>query len=116
MAAQILRIDNFFADVLHTPALRPAVRLLLRIMVKRSISIKEAMMDSPLSYRAFYIMIDRLKEAGLIDVASDDSDRRVRLLVLGSEFNRMIVKLPAYLEKAEAEEIRLEKEAVSEFR
>lgn len=73
-------------------------------------------MDSALSYRAFYIMIDRLKEARLIDVATDDSDRRVRLLVLGKEFDRTIVKLPAHLEKAEAEELQLEKAMADEVR
>jgi hypothetical protein len=95
-AAQILTIDNFFNDKLHTPALRPAARLLLYIMVNHSVSIKQAMLDSPLSYRAFYIMIDRLKDETYIDVQSDSTDRRVRRLVLGKRFDRIMSTLPAY--------------------
>ena len=98
-ALQILKIDNFFNEALHTAALRPAARLLLFIMVKRSVSIKQAMLDSPLSYRAFYIMIERLKDAALLDVKSDDEDRRVRRLVLGRQFDHILEKMPAFLEK-----------------
>jgi hypothetical protein len=95
-AAQILTIDNFFNEKLNSPALRPAARLLLHVAVNRSVSIKQAMLDSPLSYRAFYIMIDRLKDASLLDVTSDHEDRRVRRLVLGPQFDKAIRGLPAY--------------------
>jgi hypothetical protein len=96
MAAQILTIDNFFNEKLHSPALRPAARLLLHIVVNRSVSIKQAMLDSPLSYRAFYIMIERLKDEVYLDVQSDSADRRVRRLVLGRQFDRIMRELPAY--------------------
>jgi DNA-binding MarR family transcriptional regulator len=102
-ALQILKIDNFFNEMLHTAALRPAARLLLYIMVKRSVSIKQAMLDSPLSYRAFYIMIERLKDESLLAVKSDDEDRRVRRLVLGRQFDRILEKLPYFLEKDDLE-------------
>jgi hypothetical protein len=95
-AAQILTIDNFFNEKLNSPALRPAARLLLHVAVNRSVSIKQAMLDSPLSYRAFYIMIDRLKDASLLDVKSDHEDRRVRRLVLGPQFDKAIRGLPVY--------------------
>ena len=95
-ASQILQIDDFFIEKLHAPALRPAARLLFYIMVKRSVSIKDAMLDSPLSYRAFYIMIDRLKDEALLDVESDDEDRRVRRLVLGHQFDRVMGRLPIF--------------------
>lgn len=102
-ALQMLKIDNFFTSELKTPALRPSVRLLLYVMVKRSISIKQALHDSPLSYRAFYIMLERLKDETLIEVKSDPEDRRVRRLVLGRHFDRSLEKLPAYLAKDEPE-------------
>lgn len=54
------------------------------------------MLDSPLSYRAFYIMIDRLKDEALLDVESDDEDRRVRRLVLGHQFDRVMGRLPIF--------------------
>lgn len=95
-ASQILQIDDFFIEKLNAPALRPAARLLFYIMVKRSVSIKDAMLDSPLSYRAFYIMIDRLKDEALLDVESDDEDRRVRRLVLGHQFDRVMGRLPIF--------------------
>lgn len=95
-ATQILQIDDFFIEKLNAPALRPAARLLFYIMVKRSVSIKDAMLDSPLSYRAFYIMIDRLKDEALLDVESDDEDRRVRRLVLGHQFDRVMGRLPIF--------------------
>ena len=98
-AAQILTIDNFFNEKLNSPALRPAARLLLHVAVNRSVSIKQAMLDSPLSYRAFYIMIDRLKDAALLDVKSDNVDRRVRRLVLGAQFDKTIRGLPAFSSK-----------------
>jgi DNA-binding MarR family transcriptional regulator len=98
-AAHILTLDNFFKNKLNSPALRPAARLLLHIAVNRSVSIKQAMLDSPLSYRAFYIMIDRLKDAALLEVKSDHEDRRVRRLVLGAQFHKVIRGLPAYSSK-----------------
>ena len=105
-AVEILKIDNFFNKEFEAPALRPAARLLLYIMVKRSVSIKQAMLDSQLSYRAFYIMIDRLKNAAYLGVENDSADRRVRRLVLGKEFDRIMKKMPAFLEKDEIEIIR----------
>lgn len=95
-ASQILKVDNFFIETLRTAALRPDARLLFYIMVKHSVSIKEAMLDSSLSYRAFYTMLDRLKGEALLDVESDDEDRRVRRLVLGRQFDQIMRKLPHF--------------------
>jgi DNA-binding MarR family transcriptional regulator len=93
-ATKILKIDDFFVLALRTAALRPDARLLFYIMLKRSVSIKEAMLDSSLSYRAFYTMLDRLKGEALLDVESDHEDRRVRRLVLGPQFDRIMGELP----------------------
>jgi DNA-binding MarR family transcriptional regulator len=102
-ALQILKIDNFFSSALKAPALRPAARLLLYVMIKRSISVKQALHDSPLSYRAFYIMLERLKDETLIEVKSDPEDRRVRRLVLGRQFDNILEKMPAFLAKNDPE-------------
>lgn len=78
------------------PALRPDARLLFFIMLRQSASIKEAMLDSALSYRAFYDMLDRLKRLGLIGVEVDEEDRRVRRLVLGAQFDKIMGKMPRF--------------------
>ena len=82
-------------------ALRPAVRLILYIMVKQSVTIKQALHDSPLSYRAFYIMLEKLKDDAWLEVRHDDEDRRVRRLVLGRKFENMLTKLPSFMARAE---------------
>lgn len=97
-AKHVLQIDDFLVEKLKGSVLRPDARLLLFIMVMQSASIKEAMLDSALSYRAFYTMLDRLKEAALIDVVTDDADRRVRKLVLGQQFDTMMEQLGQFEE------------------
>jgi hypothetical protein len=95
-ATKVLKIDDFFIETLRTAALRPDARLLFYIMINRSVSIKQAMLDSSLSYRAFYTMLDRLKGDALLDVKNDDGDRRVRRLVLGPQFDRIMGELPYF--------------------
>jgi hypothetical protein len=97
IATQIRDVDDFFIKTFKFAVLRPDARLLLCIVVRRSVSIKEAMLDSALSYRAFYTMIDRLKEDLLINVEGDVEDGRVRRLVLGRKFNRAMGRLPIFL-------------------
>lgn len=100
-SAQILKIDDFFVEEIKMAALRPAVRLILYIMVKQSVTIKQALHDSPLSYRAFYIMLEKLKDDAWLEVRHDDEDRRVRRLVLGRKFENMLAKLPSFMARAE---------------
>jgi DNA-binding MarR family transcriptional regulator len=92
-AARLIRTDELFKTQFDISALRPAARLLLLIAVHRSCTIKEAMLDSPLSYRSFYVMLDNLKGKALVSVEPDGDDRRVRRLVLGSRFRRSTVLL-----------------------
>ena len=95
-ANQVLEIDAFFIKSLHMAALRPDARLLMLIMLHQSVSIKQAMLDSPLSYRAFYTMLDRWKANALIAVETDHADRRVRRLVAAAQFGKIIKKLPQF--------------------
>jgi DNA-binding MarR family transcriptional regulator len=97
-AKRILQVDDFFIDMKQGSTLRPDARLLLFIIVKQSASIKEAMLDSALSYRAFYTMLDRLKRLALIDVVNDDADRRVRKLVIGQQFDTLMAKMEPFKE------------------
>jgi DNA-binding MarR family transcriptional regulator len=92
----MLEIDRYCTDAIGASALRPDVRLLCFIIVHQSASIKEALLDSALSYRAFYNMLDRLKRRGLIAVEVDSVDGRVRRIVLGGQFDRLMGKMPHF--------------------
>lgn len=95
-AKRILDVDDYFMKALRRSALRPDARLLFFVVVKKSVSIKAAMLDSSLSYRAFYTMLDRLKDHRLIGVESDNEDRRVRRLVPGAQFDVGMAQLPHF--------------------
>ena len=97
IAGYLLSIDDIFKRRLSLSALRPASRLLLFIAANRSVAIKEAMLDSTLSYRAFYIMLGELKKNALVSVEPDANDGRVRRLVLGAGF-RKVAKILCELE------------------
>jgi hypothetical protein len=86
LAVYLIKIDNLFKSQLRISALRPAARLLMLIAAHRSVTIKDAMLDSPLSYRAFYGILDALKDKALVCVELDPDDGRVRRLVVGPEF------------------------------
>ena len=97
IAGYLLSIDDIFKRRLSISALRPASRLLLFIAANRSVTIKEAMLDSTFSYRAFYVMLGELKKNALVSVEPDANDGRVRRLVLGAGF-RKVAKILCELE------------------
>mgnify|MGYP001587106120 CR=1 FL=1 len=84
-----LRYDRQMRDLFGVPAISPASRLLLYMTSHDSVSIKEAMLAVPLSYRAFYTLLDVLKDKELVRVEPDANDRRVRRLVLGTAFKKI---------------------------
>lgn len=95
-AQRLLAIDHYCIERIGTSALRPDIRLLCFIIRHQSVSIKEALLDSALSYRAFYNMLDRLKKQGLIGIEIDSVDGRVRRIVLGGQFEKLMGKLPQF--------------------
>lgn len=95
-AGRLLEIDRYCIDAIGVSALRPDLRLLFFIIVHQSASIKEALLDSALSYRAFYNMLDRLKREGLIAVEVDNVDGRVRRIALGGQFDNRMGKMPHF--------------------
>lgn len=95
-AERLLALDHYCLERTGSSALRPDIRLLCFIIVNQSVSIKEALLDSALSYRAFYNMLDRLKKQGLIGIEIDGEDGRVRRIVLGSQFEKLMGKLPQF--------------------
>ncbi len=85
---RIVKFDDRFLASFGYRALRPASRLLLYIAANGAISVKQALLDSELSYRAFYIMINKLKAQQLISVEADLHDRRIHRLVLAKRFSQ----------------------------
>jgi hypothetical protein len=88
-ATYLRSVDDLFKARFNISALRPAARLLLLLAARQSATITEAMNDSVLSYRAFYVMLDTLKGQALVRVEPDKEDLRIRRLVPGANFDRI---------------------------
>jgi DNA-binding MarR family transcriptional regulator len=85
-----LHYDEKIRKYLGFSWMTPEARLLALIQVRQP-TIKEAMHESYLSDRAFYLMIKRLREDGLIHVICDPDDGRVRRVVVGnSEISKLM--------------------------
>ncbi len=78
----ILEIESHFTENIGVKFLRPEAKLLIILKQSGSLSIKEAMITSGLSYRGFYILLSRLVAQELIRVEVDENDRRVRKILL----------------------------------
>jgi len=78
MAIMFIDLDDLLTKKKRSAALTPQARLLLGLLIHRSMTVKEALMFTPLSYRAFYIMITKLKALTLIQVDGSAHDRRIR--------------------------------------
>jgi hypothetical protein len=85
--AQALDMERLFLDRVGLGALRPEAKLLLLINQKGELSIKQAMSVSDLSYRGFYILLNRLNSQGLITITADTHDKRVRKIGLADKAN-----------------------------
>lgn len=60
--------------------LTPEARVLLHLMMSGPVRVNEAMQVAATSYKGFYAVMERLKQAGLISISKDDKDHRVRNL------------------------------------
>lgn len=89
VAKKILAADDIVIALAGMQMLRPASRLLFFVAVNGPTSIKDAMYQSPLSYRAFYVTLERLKAKGLLKVEIDTVDARMRRLVVGDAFTKL---------------------------
>jgi DNA-binding MarR family transcriptional regulator len=77
-----LHLDTSFQNALGFSALKPDAKVIMAIGYHGDLTIKQAMLASQMSYRGFYIMLDRLVESKLVEVCQDSKDRRVRRLRL----------------------------------
>jgi hypothetical protein len=94
----MINFDDLLIKKSECSALSPQARLLLGLLIHDSMQMKEALMYTPLSYRAFYVMITKLKALSLVDVDAGFSDRRIRKLTPGRRFNPIIKQLAVHWE------------------
>ncbi|WP_303795223.1 hypothetical protein [Sandarakinorhabdus limnophila] len=80
-----LELDRQFSEQLGINALRPEAKLLLILSETGALTVKQALSLSGLSYRGFYLLLNRLLESGFIEINGDDHDRRVRKLTLARD-------------------------------
>lgn len=62
--------------------LTPEARVLINLKLDGSMPVSAAMKLAGVSYRGFYAVLERLKQAGLVDQVKDREDQRVRNLSL----------------------------------
>lgn len=86
---EMLAADDYFTKHIGVPMLNPKSRLIMLVASNNNTRIKTALMDSVLSYRAFYVMINGLKAQNLISVESFVGDGRTKKFVLGPKFKRL---------------------------
>ena len=62
--------------------LTPEARVLINLKLTGTMNVTAAMELAGVSYRGFYAVLERLKQAGLVDQVKDQDDQRVRNLQL----------------------------------
>ena len=95
IATILIDLDDLLIKKTGSAALSPQARLLLGLLIHGSMQIKVALMYTPLSYRAFYIMITKLKAQALIQINGVEGDRRIRRVKLGRKSAPIIKMLAA---------------------
>ena len=81
-AKALLEMEQDLVRQIGVRALTPEARLVLLLMSEGPKPIKRAMIESDLSYRGFYNMIDRLISRGTLVREPSQQDRRIQLLRL----------------------------------
>jgi DNA-binding MarR family transcriptional regulator len=80
--SEALELDKRFNEQLGITALRPEARMLITLSRMGPLSIKQAISLSGLSYRGFYLVLNKMLEQGFVRIDKDLHDGRVRKLVL----------------------------------
>jgi len=78
----LIDLDARLAEQKGIRLLTPEARVLLHLTSHGPVSVTSAMQVAGTSYRGFYAVLERLKQAGLVAVSKDDHDQRVRRLKL----------------------------------
>jgi DNA-binding MarR family transcriptional regulator len=71
-----------FESAIGFAALKPEAKILFALGSLGDMSIKQAMLISDVSYRGFYLILERLRNNQLIEIYPDSLDRRVRRIKL----------------------------------
>jgi DNA-binding MarR family transcriptional regulator len=81
----LLEADHAFQEKFGMNFIRPEAKIMFLLKQNGPLSIKEAMSFLDLSYRGFYILMRRMIEKGHVYIKADDSDGRVKRLVLADD-------------------------------
>jgi DNA-binding MarR family transcriptional regulator len=72
--------------LIGTDILKKEARLILEIIKNDNMTIKQAMISTGVSYRGFYMMIEKLLERDLIIIYPDLVDKRVKRIRLNQTY------------------------------
>ena len=77
---ELLDLEHDLVRYMGTRVLTPEARIVMLLISNGPMPIKRAMIESDLSYRGFYNMIDRLISRGILLREGSTQDRRIQLL------------------------------------
>lgn len=78
----LLELDSQIFEQKGVRLLTPEARVLIHLKLNGTMTVSTAMEKAGVSYRGFYTVLERLKQAGLVGQAKDKEDQRVRQLRL----------------------------------
>lgn len=78
----LLEFDARLFEQRNIHLLTPEARVLINLKLEGTMSVTTAMERAGVSYRGFYAVLERLKQAGLVGQVKDKTDQRVRNLQL----------------------------------
>ena len=79
---ELLDLDARLGEAKGIRLLTPEARVLLHLTLSGPVTVTSVMQAAGTSYRGFYAVIERLKQAGLVAATRDTQDQRVRRLEL----------------------------------
>jgi DNA-binding MarR family transcriptional regulator len=89
----LLSLNHHFQSEHGFELLTPDAKLFCIIGARGSLSVKEAMLFSGLSYRGFYLVLGRLAGRGSIMLEGDPHDGRVKRISLGENGKSMLAAI-----------------------
>jgi hypothetical protein len=78
----LLDLDARLFEQRNIRFLTPEARVVIHLKLGGSMSVTTAMQVAGTSYRGFYAVLERLKQAGIVATVKDEDDQRVRRLNL----------------------------------
>lgn len=78
----LLELDARLHEQKGVRLLTPEARVLMHLKLNGSLSMAAAIQVAGTSYRGFYAVLERLRQAGIVATVKDERDQRVRRLSL----------------------------------